>query len=242
MQAPFDGPSLGYPRISEWLLILFRFEGLSYEAIAALLGRRVSAIASLLWRARQRLRAELKSSAWDVWTGFLLSALPQLPLSLGNSILATRQIATDLFPEKPITVRKIGLTYAAMNLVNPFFGGIPTCHGSGGMAGHYTFGARTGGSVVVYGAVYLIAGLFLSGSFAEVVLLFPKPVLAVILFFEAVALIVLVRDSTASKADFLIVLIVGLLANGLAYGYVIALVVGTVLAHAVRRGVTGLAE
>ena len=74
----------------------------------------------------------------------------------GNSILATRQIASDLFPARQITIRKLGLTYAAMNLLNPWFGGVPTCHGSGGMAGHYTFGARTGGSVIIYGLFYLV--------------------------------------------------------------------------------------
>jgi hypothetical protein len=64
-------------------------------------------------------------------------------------------------------VRKIGFTYATMNLVNPFLSGIPTCHGSGGMAGHYAFGARTGGSVVIYGMFYLLFGLFFSRGFSQ---------------------------------------------------------------------------
>ncbi|WP_223284754.1 putative sulfate/molybdate transporter [Hymenobacter qilianensis] len=68
----------------------------------------------------------------DVLTGALLLALPQIPLSLGNSILATKQVLTDFFPERRITVRQISFTYSLMNLVNPFFGGVPVCHGSGG--------------------------------------------------------------------------------------------------------------
>src|SRR5437763_1504603 len=88
--------------------------------------------------------------------GLLMLALPQISLSLGNSVLATQQIARDLFPERRIGVRSIGFTYSLMNLINPFFGGIPTCHGSGGMMGHYAFGARTGGSVILYGLLYLI--------------------------------------------------------------------------------------
>src|SRR5207248_2793158 len=109
----------------------------------------------------------------DIWTGLLLLALPQIPLSLGNSILATKQIANDLFPENPVTVRKVGFTYAVMNLINPFVSGVPTCHGSGGMAGHYAFGGRTGGSVILYGSIYLALGVFLSGSFQQAILLFP---------------------------------------------------------------------
>jgi hypothetical protein len=180
-------------------------------------------------------------SPHDVWTGLLVLALPQLPLSLGNSVLATRQIATDLFPNRPVTVRKIGFTYALMNLVNPFLGGVPTCHGSGGMAGHFTFGARTGGSVILYGSAYLVTGLFLAASFGQVVLLFPKPILGVILFFEALGLLALARDTAEVKSDFLIVLLVGLLAVSLPYGYLVALLVGTALVPLVRRGMTGLA-
>jgi hypothetical protein len=179
---------------------------------------------------------QFRVPAWnDVLTGFLLLALPQIPLSLGNSILATRQVAADLFPHRPLSVRRIGLTYALMNLVSPFFGGVPTCHGSGGIAGHYTFGGRTGGSVVIYGAMYLVLGLLLSGGFQHAIELFPRPVLGVILFFEALALVKLVRDMAGSAADFAVVLLVGLMAFALPYGYVVGLVVGVVVARLARR-------
>jgi hypothetical protein len=50
-------------------------------------------------------------AAHDVWQGFLLLALPQIPLSLGNSVLATKQVAADLFPQRePRTIKRIGLT------------------------------------------------------------------------------------------------------------------------------------
>jgi xanthine/uracil/vitamin C permease (AzgA family) len=178
----------------------------------------------------------------DVLTGFVVLALPQLPLSLGNSVLATRQIAADLFPQKPIAVRKISLTYSLMNLINPFFGGVPTCHGSGGLAGHYAFGARTGGSVIIYGSIYLILGLFFSQGFQMAIQIFPKPILGVILAFEGLVLMRLVRDMAASKADFAVVLLVGLMCVGLPYGYVLGLVVGTAVAYLLRRQLTGLTK
>ena len=167
----------------------------------------------------------------DIWIGFLMLALPQLPLSLGNSILATRQVAEDLFPERRVTVRKISSTYSLMNLINPLFGGIPTCHGSGGIAGHYAFGGRTGGSVIIYGSLYLFLGLFFGAGFGMAVDLFPRPVLGVILLFEALALMKLVRDMMASRADFGIVLLVGLICFGVPYGYVIGLVIGVAFAY-----------
>jgi hypothetical protein len=178
----------------------------------------------------------------DVLSGLVLLALPQLPLSLGNSILATHQISADFFPQRPVGVRRISLTYSLMNLVSPFFGGVPTCHGSGGMAGHYAFGARTGGSVMIYGLMYLVLGLFFAGGFGVAVGIFPKPILGTILFFEALALLKLMRDMTASLADFTVVLLVGLAAFGLPYGYLIGLVAGTAIAWLLRRGVLGLAR
>jgi xanthine/uracil/vitamin C permease (AzgA family) len=170
----------------------------------------------------------------DVLTGLVVLALPQIPLSLGNSILATRQVAEDFFPERKLTVRRISFTYTLMNLVNPWFGGIPTCHGSGGMVGHYTFGARTGGSVVIYGSLYLALGLFFSGSFAQLIQVFPKPILGVMLAFEGLALLVLVRDIAASRRDLLIAALVGLVCVGLPYGYVVGLILGTALVYAGR--------
>lgn len=162
----------------------------------------------------------------DITAGFVLLALPQIPLSLGNSILATRQVAEDLFPEKQVTIGKLSCTYAFMNLVNPFFGGVPTCHGSGGLVGHYTFGARTGGSIVIYGSIFLILGLFFASGFQQVVQVFPLPILGVLLFFEAVALMSMIRDEIDSL---LLVAMVGLIAVGVPYGYAIGLVVGTCL-------------
>jgi hypothetical protein len=167
----------------------------------------------------------------DIASGFILLALPQIPLSLGNSILATRQVAEDLFPDRHVTVRKLSYTYALMNLVNPFLGGVPTCHGSGGLVGHYTFGARTGGSIMIYGSIFLILGLFFSSGFQQLVQIFPLPILGVLLFFEAAALIAMIRDQSGDYRSLLIVVIVGLIAAGLPYGYAIGLVAGTALSY-----------
>lgn len=167
-------------------------------------------------------------STEDITKGFLLLALPQIPLSLGNSIIATKQVANDLFPEKPpLSVRKIGLTYSFMNLVIPFFSGIPSCHGSGGMVGHYTFGGRTGGSVIIYGIFYITLGLFLGNAFDSVVKIFPLPILGVILMFEGLALMLLIRDLLNQPKDFVIAILVGIVAAGLPYGFVISIFIGT---------------
>lgn len=172
----------------------------------------------------------------DVWTGFLLLALPQIPLSIANSVLATRQLIEDLFPEKQITARRIGWTYSLMNLVNPFLGGIPTCHGSGGMAGHFAFGGRTGGSVLLYGAMYVVLGLFFGPGFQTVIHVFPLPILGVLLLFEAITLLALLRDLAGSAPDFLLAVVVGVVASSVPYGYLAGLLAGLLVYHLTRRG------
>ncbi|MEI6149382.1 MAG: putative sulfate/molybdate transporter, partial [bacterium] len=176
----------------------------------------------------------------DILQGFLILALPQIPLSLGNSIYATSQMTHDLFPARRVTPVRIGLTYSLMNMAAPFLSGVPVCHGSGGLAGHYAFGARTGGSVILYGLAFLAVGLCFSGGFAGVVGIFPLPILGVILLFEGLTLMCLMGDTTGSRLDLFVALLTGIIAAGLPNGFLIGLIVGTVVVHASRRYDLGL--
>ncbi len=168
--------------------------------------------------------------------GALLLALPQIPLSVTNSIIATSQTTRDLFPGRSVSVRKLGLTYGVMNLIGPWFGGVPVCHGCGGLAGFHGFGARTGGAPILYGAMYLILGLVFAPGFAELVHVFPMPVLGVVLLFEGVALMMLVRDIAADRSALWVAFAVAAAAVGLPYGYAVGFVVGTLLSLALRQG------
>lgn len=180
----------------------------------------------------------LHTPTWEhVWTGLFVLALPQLPLSLSNSVIATNQTIADLFPDHRIGIRRIGLTYSAMNAVAPWLSGVPVCHGCGGLAGHYAFGGRTGGSVVIYGGLYLLIGLTLSGSLEEVIQVFPKPVLGVALLFEAVTLLLFVRDQANDRRALMIAMMTALMALSLPQGYLIGLIVGSVMHYLVKRGV-----
>jgi len=159
--------------------------------------------------------------------GLFLLALPQLPLSISNAVIATQQTAQDLFPEKPLSIRRIGLTYGLMNLIVPFFGGVPVCHGCGGLVGHYALGARTGGAVVIYGGLYLIFGLLFSAVFNDVLGIFPMPILGVILLFEAWGLLSLIGDQVQESQDWMIALLVAVIAFSVPQGFLIGTVVGT---------------
>ena len=142
----------------------------------------------------------------DLWTGFILLALPQLPLTFGNAYIAITEENNRLFPDRPVTERSVAFSTGVMNLGSSLIGGIPMCHGAGGMAGHVQFGARTGGSSIILGSVLLGAGLFLSASIVTLFRMFPPNVLGVILFMAGLQLALGSRDSGAEKADRFVVL------------------------------------
>ncbi len=142
----------------------------------------------------------------DLWTGFILLALPQLPLTFGNAYIAIREENNRLFPDRPVSERSVAFSTGLMNLGSSLVGGIPMCHGAGGMAGHVQFGARTGGSSIILGGVLLFAGLFLSSSIGTLFRMFPPSVLGVILFMAGLQLALGSRDSGVEKADRFVVL------------------------------------
>src|SRR5437899_5309277 len=144
----------------------------------------------------------LSEIGWqDLVTGVLVLGLPQAALTLGNAIVATVEENNQLFPDRPITVRGIAIDHGAMNLVGASIGGVPMCHGAGGMAGHVRFGARTGGALVILGMLVLVAGLFFADSIGTLFKLFPPALLGVILMFGGLELAAGVQASSLSKAD-----------------------------------------
>lgn len=142
--------------------------------------------ASVGFRAPQFSLAGL---SWNqFWVGLVLLALPQVPLTLGNAVIAIRQENNRLFPHRPVTEDGVAVSTGLMNLLGSAVGGIPMCHGAGGMASHVAFGARTGGSVVILGSMLLVLALFFSSSIDVLFQLFPGAVLGVILFIAGLQL------------------------------------------------------
>ena len=105
----------------------------------------------------------LHPSGHDFWKATITASLGQLPLTLLNSVIAASALAADLLPSPPYpeapTVTELGISVAAINLVGCWFGAMPACHGSGGLAGQYRFGARSGSSIVVLGSIKFALGL-----------------------------------------------------------------------------------
>jgi MFS superfamily sulfate permease-like transporter len=145
-----------------------------------------------LWAAPVTLRLpSLSSPGMDVealLAGAVLLALPQMPLTLGNAILALSDENNRRFPGRPLQEREAALSTGVMNVFSGLVGGVPMCHGAGGMAAHIAFGARTGGAVVIIGALTLVLALFFSAAVQHLFDLFAAPVLGVMLVITALQL------------------------------------------------------
>ena len=176
----------------------------------------------------------LPTITWnDVVVGTLLFTLPQIPLTLGNAVIAIVAENNELFPDRQVTEKKIAISQGIMNLVSPLFGGIPMCHGAGGMAGHVRFGARTGGALVILGGILVLVALFFSESVSIIFKIFPNAILGVILFFAGSELAIVVKDIGDKKMDFYVMLIVAAFAM---WNMGAAFLVGVVLDNSLRRG------
>jgi MFS superfamily sulfate permease-like transporter len=168
----------------------------------------------------------------DLAVGIVFLGLPQVALTLGNAIIATVEENNTLFPDRRITVKAIAVDHGIMNLVGTSLGGVPMCHGAGGMAGHVRFGARTGGALVILGALILFIGLFLSDSVATLFKLFPRSLLGVILLFGGLELAAGAHGNGSRRGDrYVVLLTAGLSLWNMGVGYL----AGLALWHALQR-------
>ena len=179
--------------------------------------------------------ASISFATSDIWVGLLTLGIAQIPLTIGNSIIATDSLAHSLFPEKKtVNVNRLGLTLGIMNVFSAIAGGIPMCHGAGGLAGHYRFGARRGSALFFIGALLIILGIFFGNTLTTIFGLIPSPVLGVILFFASIELAMAIKDIDVGK-DLFVVFLVAVSCAFVQYGYLIGWIGGIALAYTIKR-------
>ncbi|XP_043726036.1 molybdate transporter 2-like [Telopea speciosissima] len=145
--------------------------------------------------------------SWDDWkTGFVRAAIPQIPLSVLNSVIAVCKLSADLFPEKEVSATAVSVSVGVMNLVGCWFGAMPVCHGAGGLAGQYRFGGRSGASVLFLGIGKLILGLVFGNSFVKILGEFPIGLLGVLLLFSGIELAMASKDMNTKEESFVMLL------------------------------------
>lgn len=130
----------------------------------------------------------------EVRQGFLLAGFAQLPLTATNAVISTSSLISTYWPERTVKERQLAWSTGAMNLVTSFFGGMPMCHGAGGLAGQYYFGARTGGTNLMEGAIEIVLGLFFASSIAHLFGTFPQAIIGAMMLLVGVELVKFARD------------------------------------------------
>ncbi len=165
--------------------------------------------------------------------GTVFLALPQVPLTLGNAVIAVTEENNRLFPDRPVTESKVAISNGIMNLAGPVLGGVPMCHGAGGMAGHVRFGARTGGALIILGGILVVVALLFCSSVGIIFSIFPAAILGVILFMTGAQLALGSCDFGKSKNDRFVSLITAACAI---WNIGLAFVFGMVVFHLMKRG------
>ena len=168
-------------------------------------------------------------------TALFVLALPQLPMTLGNAVVANADLAQELFGEDAArtTNKSLCLSMGLANVGSFLIGGMPMCHGAGGLATHYRFGARSSGSNLIIGVAFAGLALFLGEQAGMVARMIPMSVLGVLLFFGGGQLALMILDMRERGELFVCLSIAAVtLAANLAVGYV----VGAGIHYALKSG------
>lgn len=168
----------------------------------------------------------------DLWAGTLFLALPQLPLTFGNALVAVTEQNNRLFPDRAVSERQIACSTGMLNIWSSALGGVPMCHGAGGLAGHVQFGARSGGATVILGTLLLALALLFGPSVQTLFEVIPASVLGVILFLAGVQLATSAKEA-GERVERFVVLTTAAFAI---WNVGIAVVFGFVAYHASRQG------
>lgn len=172
----------------------------------------------------------------DVWQAMVLAGFAQIPLSITNAVMAPATLIRDYFPEKAVDERKLMLNMGFMNTAASFLGGMPMCHGAGGLAGQYYFGARTGGTPIMEGLIEVAIGLFLSQSIADMMAAFPMPLIAGMMLLVGIELARHVIGLRGWKLGLAVGTAALSVATNMAIGFAAGLIVTHLLQACKRRG------
>ena len=171
-----------------------------------------------------------------IWEVMVQAGFAQIPLTAANAVIATAALARSYWPESSITEKKLSLSIGLFNLAAPLTGGIPICHGAGGLAAQYAFGARTCGTKIIEGILMLVLGVFLAGSIAELLAAFPEAILGVMLLVVAFELI---KPSCATRTRANLIMLVITVASALLINMAAGFLLG-ISWHWIRKRLTKL--
>lgn len=235
----WDSIAMGVIAVSIVLLLYFsrRFPGALIVfalGMVALYAEQPALFSGLSLGAQWQIPNLLNVNDWQ--TGLVRGAIPQIPLTMLNSVVAVCALSFDLFPKQGAPPRQVATSVGLMNLLCCPLGGMPVCHGAGGLAAQYRFGARSGGSVVMLGMAKIMLGLLFGGTLLSLLQAYPQSVLGALLLFGGLELALVCRDQTGREDFFVMLLTAGAcLAINTAVGFIVGwLIMALLIAKIIR--------
>lgn len=159
-----------------------------------------------------------------IWPALRDAGLAQIPLTATNAVIATSVLISEYWPNRRVTNRQLAINMGVMNVILPFFGGMPLCHGAGGLAGQYYFGARTGGANIIEGAIEIALGILLAGSIATIFVSFPLAIVGGMMLLVGIELFKFAKELRLDRGLIPVaVTVLGSVAVNMAVGFVAGL-------------------
>jgi len=168
----------------------------------------------------------------DFTFAFFALVLPQIPMTIGNAVIADVDLSRQYFGEHStrVTDRALCVLMAIGNAISFVLGGMPLCTGAGGLAAHFRFGARTAGSNLMIGVLFCLLALSVGEQILAILYLLPMAVLGVLLLFAGSQLALTMIDMQTRKELFIVLAMLGItLASNLAVGFLVGLALAYVL-------------
>lgn len=159
--------------------------------------------------------------------------LPQLPMTIGNAILSNTDLMHEYFGKRAYraTYRSIANSQGIADIVSFIWGGIPMCHGAGGLAANYRFGARTAGANIMIGSIFVLLGILFGQNAIIILNLLPMSILGVLLIFSGAQLALMIQDLTEKKDLFVALIMVSIT---LTVNLAAAFICGIIIAYALK--------
>jgi len=179
-----------------------------------------------------RLPATTGFQPVELWQSLLQAGFAQVPLTATNAVIATAALIKSYWPEQAVSENRLSISMGIMNLIAPFFGGMPLCHGAGGLAGQYYFGARTGGTNIIEGLLEICMGLFLAASIAGLLASFPRAIIGAMMLLVGLELVRFAKDV---RFDAQLPVLAATVAAGLLTNMAVGFLAGLAMHHAVRH-------
>lgn len=173
--------TVGFVFLTLWILIWSAKTDQPIMGWVATLGLLLSLILAFTSPEKPMPVTPTKSWRFDI---ILALVLPQLALTLSNSVVGTQDVAERYFGQKAkyVTPSRLLRSIGLGNIFVALFGGLPFCHGSGGVTAHVKGGATGWIMNVIMGSV-LISLALLSWFFDKSLIpAYPKVLLAALLF------------------------------------------------------------